>query len=547
MNTKMKTLLLALTSLWLFSVSAFGQQPIVENNGERAPVTKAAAVSSPSQPASLRLADAIQRGRNLFSLDEVSAAQIAAADEEAVKARPNASLRPPRVGMVREVSRIFGPDSFVNVAPDAANERKVWAMALRSPGALSIRLRFVNFDIGDASVIVYARNGDEVITLGPFSGKGPQRSGDFWTLSLPGDTAFIEFSGDGEPRIEVAEVMHYDKDLGATIQKQGQSAQSQSPNQANAVAELGCHLDVMRENVNTDARDATGWIAFRQANGNLVSVCTGTLLRDLDGETVVPYFLTANHCGITAANANSVEVRFLFHRNPITGAIPNPFANPATLPGLSGSVELAFNGQGGNDMTFLRLNGSVPAGVTLADWSTGGPDNNSYGIHHPGGAFKRVTFFHPSSYIPCTIAYDDEYYIVESVGGGIEPGSSGSGLFNGSGQLIGQLRGRCGPGTDDNGNCQDEDGWRAVYGTFAVTYPLIRRWLEIGGTINVNRFHGGNELGTPSEPYRTVTGGYNLAWDNTRLKIKPGSYNEAVTLSKPMTILADGGTVTIGR
>jgi hypothetical protein len=54
-------------------------------------------------------------------------------------------------------------------------------------------------------------------------------------------------------------------------------------------------------------------------------------------------------------------------------------------------------------------------------------------------------------------------------------------------------------------------------------------------------------LGTPSEPFRTITAGYQFAWDNTRLKIKAGSYNEAVTFSKPMTILADGGTVTIGR
>jgi len=535
MNTKMKTLLLTLTSLCLFNVSAFGQQPIVENNGERAPVTKAAAVNSPSQPASLRLADTIQRGQNLFSLDEVSAAQIAAADEEAIKAHPNSGQRPPRVGMVREVSRTFGPGSFVNVAPAAADERKVWAMALRSPRALAIRLRFVNFDIGEASVIVYARNGDEVITLGPFSGKGPQQSGDFWTLSLPGDTAFIEFSGTGEPRLEVAEVMNYDKNLGAIIQKQ-----SEGLNQAQPPEEHSCFLDVMQESVNTDARDATGWIAFRQANGGLVFACSGTLLNDLDGETVVPYFLTASHCDITAANVNSVDVRFLFQRNPANGAVPNVF----TLPGLSGGVELAFNGQGGNDMTFLRLNGQVPAGVKLANWSTGGVDHNSYGIHHPNGTFKKVTFFQPSDRNDC--GYDDEYHIVDVTRGGHAGGSSGSGLFNSSGQLIGHLRGIC-PKGGDKITCAGDDGDRSIYGKFSVTYPLIRRWLEIGGTINVNRFHGGNELGTPSEPYRTVNGGYNLAWDNTRLKIKPGSYNEAVTFSKPMTILADGGTVTIGR
>lgn len=130
--------------------------------------------------------------------------------------------------------------------------------------------------------------------------------------------------------------------------------------------------------------------------------------------------------------------------------------------------------------------------------------------------------------------------------GGTAGGSSGSGLFNGAGQLVGQLRGICPAGSDKISCAADEDD-RSIYGKFSLTYPLIYPYLEIGGTISVNRFHGGYELGTPSEPFRTVTAGYNFAWDNTRLKIKPGSYNEAITFSKPLTILADGGAVIIGR
>lgn len=246
MNTKMKTLLLTLVSLGLSSVGAFGQQPIIENNGVRVPAKEAAAVNKPPQPASLRLADTIERGRNLFSLDEVSAAQFAAADEQYAKTRPNRGLQPPQVGIVRAVGQTFGPDSFVNVASGSTGERKVWAMAVRSTGAHYLRLRFVNFDASDASVIVYARNGDEVVTLGPFTGKGPQRSGDFWTLSLPGDTAFIEFSGSGEPRLEIAEVMHYDKLPAPTAQKR-----SQGLSQAQPPGEHPCFLDVMADSKTT--------------------------------------------------------------------------------------------------------------------------------------------------------------------------------------------------------------------------------------------------------------------------------------------------------
>lgn len=522
-------------SLWLCA-SVFGQEPIQEAQGMRVPVGKEVAAKKAPTPLSLRTAEAFQTGRNIHELGEPTA-ELAEVKEKAQSSGNEPG--PLRVGLIRTVDKPFGPDSFIKNALPAQSPADVlgqlWTMALRSPQALALRLHFVNFDAGSGSVIVYGRRGDEIITLGPFTGKGPQRDGEFWTTSLPGDTAFIEVSGMAEPRLEISEVMHFDKDTASELQRDSGKQQSMAPQ------ELGCHLDVMCENVDPFARDATAALYFRQMNGNQVFFCTGTLVNDLDGETVVPYLLTANHCGVNAGNVNSLEARFLFQKDRCNGTAPSP----TSLPSLIGGVVLESTGD--NDMVFIRLNGSVPAGGTLAGWSTGGASDGSYGIHHPGGAYKRATFFNPSSYLLCSYTYDSNYWVMLARRGAIEPGSSGSGLFNPSGQLIGQLRGRCGPGTGANGNCASNDGWRAVYGKFSVTYGFIRRWLEIGGTINVNRNHNGNELGTPSEPYRTVTGGYNLAWDNTRLKIKPGSYNEAVTFSKPMTILADSGTVTIGR
>lgn len=540
MSTKMKTLFLTLASLWLFNVNAFGQQPVVEHKGERVPEMKEAAVGRPPLPKSLDLTAAVQEGRSLFDLGVVTAAENAIANEEMAKQRASGSPGPLRVGLVRSVGQAFGPASFVNAAALAlAGEKQLWVMALRSPGAAALRLHFVNFDVGRAAVTVYTREGDEVLTRGPFSGRGPEQDGDFWTASLPGDTVFIEVSGTDQPRLEIAELMHLEQDPVATAQKQWRLSQNQKQNNlANAVAELGCHLDVACETVDISARDATVLLNY-QTGPTTSGICSGTILNDLDGGTVVPYLLTANHCNITAANVGTLQVTFLFQRSTCGG---NLLTSP---PPLIGGVVLETNGD--NDMKFIRLNGAVPAGVALAGWSTGSPSDGSYGIHHPGGTFKRATFFDPSSYIFCSYTYDSDYWVMEARRGGIEPGSSGSGLFNPSGRLIGQLRGRCGPGTGDSGNCSTDDGWRAVYGKFSVTHGIIRRWLEIGGTINVNRFHGGNELGTPSEPYRTITGGYNLAWDNTRLKIKTGNYNEAVTFSKPMTILADGGAVIIGR
>jgi hypothetical protein len=524
MNTNKLFSLSALLSfsLW-FGSFVYGQVPVHETLGMRVP---AATKTAEQQALAPRAAAAFQPGRNVHELGE------ATGELEAVqqKAKSSASRPgPPQVGVVRAVAQKFGPGSFIKTElpaeTSAATPQSVWTLALRSPEALGLRLHFVNFDVGSGSVIVYGRRGDGTTTLGPFIGQGPQQKGDFWTALLPGDTAFIEVTGGAEPRLEISEVMHFDQDPLT-------GCKGLSLKQPGVVRERSCHLDVMSENVDPFARDATARLNYQV--GGVAKVCTGTLLQDLDGDTVMPYLLTAKHCEITNANVSTLMATFLFQ----TGS--------TSQPTLTGGVVLESHED--NDMTFIRLNGAVPAGVTVAGWSTGDPSDGSYGIHHPGGTFKRVTFFNPSSYVLCPYTYDGDYWVMEARRGGIEKGSSGSGLFNPSGRLIGQLKGRCGPGTDeDNGNCSDEDGWRAVYGKFSVTHGIIRRWLEIGGTINVNRSHGGNELGTPAEPYRTVTGGYNLAWDNTRLKIRAGSYNEAVTFSKPMTILADGGPVTIGR
>ena len=534
-TNKLFRLLVSFSVSLLFGVSVFGQEPVHEAQGTRVPVSEQTAEKKSPTPLSLRVAKAFQAGRNIHDLGDPTA-ELAAVNEKVSGRRSEPGPR--RVAVVRTVGMTFGSDSFIKTeAPAQAPTdapKQVWTMALRSPEAFALRLHFVNFDAGSGSVIVYARHGDELTTLGPFTDKGPQQSGDFWTALLPGDMALIEVSGIADPHLEISEVMHFDRDPANELKRANGNRQAMVP------AQLGCHLDAMCENVNPIARDAT--VRLNYQVGNQGKVCSGTLLNDLDGETVVPYLLTANHCEITNANVNSLMVTLMFQSDFCGSPIPVG----SSLPPLIGGVVLESTGD--NDMKFIRLNGSIPAGIGLAGWNTGGAQDGAYGIHHPNGSFKRATFFDRSSYLFCTFTYDSNYWVMEARRGGIEGGSSGSGLFNPNGQLVGQLFGICGPGEGGTrGNCADEDGWRAVYGKFSVTHGIIRRWLEIGGTINVNRFHGGNELGTPSEPYRTVTAGYNLAWDNTRLKIRAGTYNEAVTFSKPMTILADGGSVIIGR
>jgi len=497
------------------------------------------------QPKGLHQTQVFANGRNIHTLGVPGAEEIERADREAFAKYGMIEPGPKRVGLVRSVE----PQKLVlhNEAATRFTQQgggMVWLLAVRSPGALGLRIHLKHFDVGKGSAIVYADTPDGLVARGPFTGKGPSGTGEFWTASLPGDTAFIEVSGPDEPQLEVAEVVHFDKLPG--------NAQEDSPQNV----QYPCHLDVMCFGddplVNPVARDAVGQMNYISGGQNYV--CTGTLLNDLDDDTFMPYFLTAHHCLSTQAEVDTLEVIFGWQKDGCGGRLPDRSMLPRMTGGTLLATERTYSG--GNDMTFIRLNGTIPPGVGLAGWTTDPAPVDVVGIHHPNGDWKRVSFMHETTsdlvIITCSgTLFPSQYHYCYVDSGMTEGGSSGSGLFNAAGQVMGQLYGTCCVawlGTDCAGaNCGNRDDWRAVYGEFEETFPNVRRWLEMGGTIHVNRAYSGTELGTAAQPFNTVTEANNFAWDGTRIKIRTASYPEALTFNKRLTLLADGGPVTIGR
>lgn len=491
-------------------------------------------------PISLGLAGAFQAKQNIHQLTPVSTDEIAEADLEFAEMFSHIQPGPLRVGVVRSV----GPHSLSvtggsAVCTGTSEGKNVWTLAIQSPQAYGIRVHFTNFDAGPGSLLVYSEGIDQLIVRGPYIRKGPNGSGDFWTASLPGDTVFIEATGTEAPCFEIAEIVHFDWDLAAFGQEYG----SQAP------AELGCHLDVMCETdppVNVPARQATGQMNFVSGGSNYI--CTGTLLNDLDGETYVPYFLTAYHCLSTQAEVSSLEVVWFWQSDYCGGPQPTY----AELERTTGGTLLETDDtDDGCDMTFIRLTDDLPGGIAFAGWTTARPASG-IGIHHPNGDYKRVTFLSDvgdcGGCTFCGDPFDYDYYDMDN--GITEGGSSGSGVFNSSGQLAGQLRGHCciyASCAGEDLDCGNVDEHVATYGEFETTYPIIQHWLELGGTVHVQAGAQPPGDGTPSSPFPTVAMGYNVAWDGARIKIQAAIYPENLTLSKRVTLVASGGTVTIGN
>lgn len=523
MNIKILTYLLILLVFGFYS-NSWGQKPIYQAFPERHHLKGLKENPTQKLPQSFTLPGAFIEGRNVYSLDKVSVEKIRKADEEAEKKYLGIRPRPPRVGIVRAIDSPSLSFRFAGKRLSTPDGTGLTTMAIRAPGAFGIRLHIVNFNTASGSLLLYGYENGNLIVHGPYTGKGPQGTGEFWTSTIPGDTVYLELNESESTQGEIVELLHLDRSL------------SGPP----SIGELPCHTDAMCNiEINSHSRDATGQMNFIK-DGHAY-LCTGTLLNDLDTETSAPYFLTARHCLNTQQVANTLEVVWFYQTNACNGTLPIY----SSLPRSNGSTLLETNGE--NDMTFLRLDGELPDGVGFAGWTTASIDHG-YGIHHPDGSWKRVTTFEGASFclfcISCGDLYDYDFY--DFIDGIIEGGSSGSCIFNYSGQCGGQLKGTC---TMSSGEitCGSRDDYTAQYGEFETTYPMIQKWLEIGGTINVNGSYTGTELGTPDRPFNTVNEANQFAWEGVRIRINPGSYSETVTISKKVTLLSAGGVVTIGE
>jgi hypothetical protein len=78
---------------------------------------------------------------------------------------------------------------------------------------------------------------------------------------------------------------------------------------------------------------------------------------------------------------------------------------------------------------------------------------------------------------PAASCFTGPVFSTETIFGGSGPGGSGAPVINGRGEVVGQLRGGCGPRPGDG--CDEET--QVHFGRFSEAYPQIQRWLESEG------------------------------------------------------------------
>lgn len=442
--------------------------------------------------------------------------------EDAAQAKPG----PLRMGVVQEV----GQEALEKGQwTELDGGGSLWTMAFHAPGAVGIRLRIRPWSPPfGAELIVYdAYNPDHA--LGSFSLSTQVKTKEFWTPTIYSDEVRVEY-------YLPPEIDHLTPDSQITIdgvlnQYRGfTSGNDDQPEEAN------CHLDVACYPA-WDA-EAAGVAALSLISNQFGFFCSGSMMNRMP-QDFTPLFQTARHCGVTEANVDTVLVTWFYQMSGCPGVLPNL----NTLPQTTGVALLVDDGNA--DYSLIGLASDTPGGIGYLGWNAGywSNDSEATGIHHPGGSYKRISFGDKTGDAPCMSGSGWE--IIYPQGNGLtEPGSSGSPVLDSAHRVRGTLSGCDYVG---NPNCNNDS--RGVYGRFDVAWPTLQPFLFPSDPLNIyaDSSFTGAELGTVTNPFRSVLKSVFAVQNGGNVYIEQGSYDERLTIDKPMTLHSQNGTAKIGE
>jgi hypothetical protein len=214
--------------------------------------------------------------------------------------------------------------------------------------------------------------------------------------------------------------------------------------------------------------------------------CSGTLVNNTSNNGT-PYILTANHCRINSSISKLNDWEFYFNYQQPT--CQRTTIEP-TLLVLKGADFIASpgtdDGEFSSDFLLLKLKNSISKNwnVVFSGWNrTGAATSSGVSIHHPFGDVKKISTYknQPTSVQYGSVAGTHFRVLWSATQNGFsttEGGSSGAGLFNANGHLIGALTG--GGASCQNNALPDFYGrfWFSWdrYGT--ISSQRLKDWLD---------------------------------------------------------------------
>ena len=382
------------------------------------------------------------------------------------------------------------------------NGAEIWRLDILSRGALAMSLEFLPFYLSENSDL-YIYNDDYSVVLGAYSSLNNNENNVFSIPLLRGELIHMELiipqNTQEANSIIISEIIHDYKDVLNLWE--------------NYESERNCG-----ENVNCSSadnyQDPVNAASFLDMGGY---ICSGSMINNTNND-LTPYYLTAWHC-VTGENVNTFRFYFNYETSGCSG-------NSASYGSYAYSSDLLVtSGDMDPDFALLEISGTIYESwnVFYAGWNRSNSSPTiSCGVHHPGGAPKKINFDNDQAYNSGTINWGDGYgtspagshWEVYWDDGGTEGGSSGSPLFDNNQRIVGQLSGgsgACGSGSDSYGklsrawSTSNIENWLDPTNSGAYTLDGI---YTAGPSeyITVENPNGGESLQTGDI--------YNINWDS---------------------------------
>lgn len=321
--------------------------------------------------------------------------------------------------------------------------RWLWRLAVDAPAAKALDFHFNRFDLPEGAAL-WIRSADGSDALGPYGRGDMRREGELYTPLLGGDAALLELEVADADRGRVALALG-----GVTRAYRGpfgepQSADGAAPKSGSCNVDVACPQgDPWRPQIASVAH-----YTFQRDGSSFV--CTGQYTRDASAADN-RLFTTANHCIGTDTHARTMV--FYWGYENATCRTPGSAASGTRIP-LAGNFRATQSGarllgtHGDSDFTVVRMDVDVPGAAQAVATGWDRRENipaSTFSVHHPQGHEKRISFDSDPPLLRNATAPGINgnrfWHILAWNLGTTEGGSSGSGLWNPDGRLIGVLTG----------------------------------------------------------------------------------------------------------
>ncbi|MEY8870812.1 T9SS type A sorting domain-containing protein [Meridianimaribacter flavus] len=315
------------------------------------------------------------------------------------------------------------------------NGDRLWRVHINPQNAKATNLYFDDFYM-PVGATLHVYNPDKTEVLGGFGAHNNSEKNVFATALIYGEDIVVEYfepaAVKNQGRLHISGVNHAYRMVN-------------NPKDASDYGSSGdCEV-----NVNCSP-EGDGKIEQRDASVRILVVedgstgwCSGTVMNNANFDCT-PYLLTALHC--LSDSSVSDLAQWVFYFNYQSTDCSNGIETEIPTQTVTGATLLAnYNGA---DWALLELNSNIPDSynVFYSGWDISENDfTGGYGIHHPAGDIKKVSTFSSTVSVistPEVQSCREVYWDATTNGHGVtEGGSSGSGLFNNNGHLIGTLYG----------------------------------------------------------------------------------------------------------